>query len=85
LRLYIFRGEFLITWNDDGSEKLVLKKHDTISIPPGVYRSFTNIGTEDGLAQVIISGSVNDMNNMSFTHFAASQMEKTEIKFVKKF
>ena len=74
----ILEGEFLIKWNDDGLEELVLKKHDTISIPPGVCRSSTNIGKEEGLLQVIISGGVHDMNDISFTPFAASQMEKIE-------
>ena len=32
----VLEGEFLIKWNDDGSEELILKKHDTISIPSGV-------------------------------------------------
>ena len=81
----VLEGEFLIKWNDDGSEKLVLKKHDTISIPPGVCRSFTNIGKEDGILQVIISGGVHDMNDISFTPFAASQMEKIEPNLSKKF
>ena len=30
----VLEGEFLNKWNDDGSEELVLRKHDTISIPP---------------------------------------------------
>ena len=29
-------------------------------------RSFTNIGKEEGLLQVIISGGVHDMNDISF-------------------
>ena len=81
----VLEGEFLIKWNDDGSEELVLKKHDTISIPPGVCRSFTNIGKEEGLLQVIISGGVHDMNDISFTPYAASQMEKIEPNLSKKF
>lgn len=81
----VFEGEFLIKWNDDGSEELILKKNDTISIPPGVCRSFTNIGKEEGLLQVIISGGVHDMNDISFTPIAASQMEKIEPNLSKKF
>ena len=65
--------------------RVSLKKHDTISIPPGVCRSFTNIGKEEGILQVIISGGVHDMNDISFTPFAASQMEKIEPNLSKKF
>ena len=77
--------EFLIKWNDDGSEELVLRKHVTISIPPRVCRSFTNIGKEEGLLQMIISGKVHDMNDISFTPLAASKMEKIEPSLSKKF
>ena len=48
----VLEGEFLIKWNDDGSEELILKKHDTIS-PPGVCRSFTNIGKEEGFYRLL--------------------------------
>ena len=64
---------------------MVLKTHDTISIPLGVCRSFTNIGKEEGLLQMIISGKVHDMNDISFTPLAASQMEKIEPNLSKKF
>ncbi len=78
-------GEFLIKWNDDGSEKLILNKHDTISIPLGFCRSFTNIGKEEGLLQDIISGGVHVVNDISFTPLAASQMGKIEPNLSKKF
>ena len=44
----VLEGEFLIKWNNDGSEELVWKKHDTNSIPSRVCRSFTNIVKEEG-------------------------------------
>ena len=71
----VLKGEFLINWNDDGSEELVLKMHDTISIPL-VYVD---------LLQIIITGGVHDMNDISFTPFAISQMEKIEPNLSKKF
>ena len=49
----VLEGEFLIRWNDDGSEKLILKIHDTISIPPGVCRSFTEFGKEEGIFKLL--------------------------------
>ena len=39
----VLKGKFLIAWNDDGSEEIILNELDTISIPPGVCRSFKNI------------------------------------------
>ena len=81
----VLEGEFLIRWNDDGSEELKLKKYDTISIPPGVCRSFTNIGKIEGLLQVIISGGIHDMNDISFTPNAAKQMNDIETNLSNKF
>ena len=81
----VLEGKFLIKWNDDGSEELILKKYDTISIPPGVCRSFTNIDEGEGLLQVIISGGVHDMNDISFTPHAAEKMENIEPNLSKKF
>ncbi len=81
----VLEGEFLIKWNDDGSEELRLNKYDTISIPPGVCRSFTNVGKEEGLLQVIISGGVHDMNDISFTPNAAKKMNDIQPNLSKKF
>ena len=81
----VLEGKFLIKWNDDGSEELVLDKYDTISIPPGVCRSFKNIADDEGLLQVIISGGVHDMNDIAFTPYAAEKMENIEPNLSKKF
>ena len=81
----VLKGKFLIAWNDDGSEEIILNELDTISIPPGVCRSFKNISDEEGLLQVIISGGVHDMNDIAFTKVAKDQMEKIETNLSKKF
>lgn len=81
----VLEGEFLISWNDDGSEELKLKQYDTISIPPGVCRSFTNVGKTEGLLQVIISGGVHDMNDISFTPEAKLEMDNIEADLSQKF
>ena len=81
----VLEGEFLIKWNDDGSEELKIQKYDTISIPPGVCRSFTNVGNEEGLLQVIISGGVHDMNDIAFTPYAEKEMNDIEPNLSKKF
>ena len=81
----VLKGKFLIAWNDDGSEEIILNELDTISIPPGVCRSFKNISNEEGLLQVIISGGIHDMNDIAFTKVAKDQMEKIESNLSKKF
>ena len=81
----VLKGKFLISWNDDGSEELILDELDTISIPPGVCRSFKNISTKEGMLQVIISGGVHDMNDIAFTKKAKDEMEKIEPNLSKKF
>ena len=81
----VLKGKFLITWNDDGSKEIILNELDTISIPPGVCRSFKNISSEEGLLQVIISGGVHDMNDIAFSKVAKDQMEKIETNLSKKF
>ena len=81
----VLQGTFLIEWNDDGSESLELGYLDTISIPPGVCRSFKNISKQDGLLQVIISGGIHDMNDIAFTKAAKDKMEKISSGLSKKF
>jgi len=44
-----FRGEFLVRWGADGSEgELTLREGDIASIPPWIFRGFTNVGPDDG-------------------------------------
>ena len=62
----VLRGRFEIRWNDDGSERLELEEFDTVSVPPGVCRAFRNIGTSEGILQVLITGGVHDMQDIDF-------------------
>ncbi len=81
----VLSGKFLIEWNDNGTESIELGQYDTISIPPGVCRSFKNISKNDGLLQVIISGGVHDMKDIAFTNAAKVKMENIEKNLSKKF
>ena len=81
----VLEVEFLFKWNDDGSEKLVLKKHYIISIPTVVRRFFTNIGKEESLLKVIISRGLYDMSDISFAPHVANQMKQIEPNSSKKF
>ena len=81
----VLEGQFEVSWNDDGSDTIILEKFDTISVPPGVCRSFKNSGTTDGLLQVIISGGVHDMNDIAFTPAAADKINSVGPGLVDKF
>ncbi len=71
----VLKGRFEVTWNDDGSGRVELGQFDTICVPPGVCRAFLNIGAEEGILQVIITGGVHDMNDIGFTPAAKKQIE----------
>lgn len=71
----VLKGEFEVRWNDDGGEREVLRQFDTISFPPGVCRAFRNIGREEGILQVLITGGVHDMNDIAFTANARREIE----------
>jgi quercetin dioxygenase-like cupin family protein len=71
----VLKGRFEVSWNDDGSGRAVLDPFDTISVPPGICRAFRNIGDEEGILQVIITGGVHDMNDISFTRDAREKIE----------
>ncbi len=71
----VLQGEFEVRWNDEGGEREVLRRFDTISFPPGVCRAFRNVGTGEGILQVIITGGVHDMNDIAFNREAKREIE----------
>ena len=71
----VMKGRFEVTWNDDGSGRAELGLYDTVSFPPGVCRAFRNIGDEEGILQVIITGGVHDMSDIDFSAAARKQIE----------
>ena len=71
----VLQGEFEVRWNDEGAEREVLRRFDTISFPPGVCRAFRNIGPTEGILQVVITGGVHDMNDIAFTPGARRDIE----------
>ena len=71
----VMKGRFEVYWNDTGGNRLELGLYDTISVPPGVCRGFTNISDEEGLLQVIISGGVHDMNDIDFATVCGEQID----------
>jgi quercetin dioxygenase-like cupin family protein len=71
----VLKGRFEVSWNDDGSGRAVLELYDTVSFPPGVCRAFRNIGGEEGILQVIITGGVHDMTDIAFSEKAKQEIE----------
>ena len=71
----VLSGEFEVSWNDDGAERATLRRFDTISFPPGVCRAFRNVGREEGVLQVIITGGVHDMTDIAFSQKAKQEIE----------
>jgi hypothetical protein len=71
----VLQGEFEVRWNDDGGESARLSRFDTISFPPGVCRAFRNVGAEEGILQVIITGGVHDMTDIAFAGAAKGEIE----------
>lgn len=71
----VMKGRFEVRWNDDGSGSAILELYDTVSFPPGVCRSFRNVGDEEGILQVIITGGVHDMTDIDFSANAKDEIE----------
>ena len=71
----MLKGRFEVRWNDDGSGSATLGLYDTVSFPPGVCRSFRNVGDAEGILQVIITGGVHDMNDIDFAADAKAKIE----------
>jgi len=71
----VLKGSFEVSWNDDGGESAVLELFDTVCFPPGVCRAFRNVGKEEGILQVIITGGVHDMQDIAFSQKAKQQIE----------
>lgn len=59
-------GRFRIRWGDHGEHHTELQPFDMIAVPPGVCRDFTNVGTEEALLLVLITGqSDEDFNDIA--------------------
>ena len=50
-------GTWSIFWGDRGENEVVLEQFDVISVPPGVMRSFRNIGDEEAYLLAVLGGT----------------------------
>lgn len=71
----VLKGRFEVRWNDEGEHRVELDTFDTISVPPQVCRAFRNIGDEEGILQVLITGGVHDMTDIDFPRATAKELE----------
>lgn len=81
----VMKGKFEVYWNDNGENRVELDLYDTISVPPGVCRGFTNLSDEEGILQVIISGGVHDMNDIDFAKVCAERIESIQTGLIEQF
>lgn len=70
----VLKGRFEVRWNDEGEHRIELDQFDTISVPPRVCRAFRNIGEEEGILQVVITGGVHDMRDIDFPRATAREL-----------
>ncbi|MDB5367547.1 MAG: hypothetical protein JWM77_3474 [Rhodospirillales bacterium] len=76
----VLQSEFEFTLGDQGAQRVRLSRFDTISVPPRYCRAFRNVGEEEGLLQVIISGGVHDRNDIAFPDATAAQLDAVDAK-----
>ena len=81
----VLKGRFEVTWNDDGNGRVELDEYDTISVPPKVNRAFRNIGEEEGILQVLITGGVHDMTDIDLAPSTAVKLDAIKAGMKEKF
>ena len=58
--------------------EIVLNRWDTFSCPPGVNRGFRNVDTKDSVLLTIITGGINDRNDIGLPPAVARQIEAVD-------
>ena len=74
----VLEGTLEFSLNDDGGERIVLNQWDTFSCPPGVNRGFRNVGTKDAVLLTVITGGINDRNDIGLPPAIARQIEAVD-------
>lgn len=67
-------GRFRVVSGPHGEEHAILEPLDTVTFPPGTWRGFQNVGDEDARLQVVITGGLHDMDDITFSPDAAEQL-----------
>ena len=72
----VMQGEFEVTWGTQGEHATRLARLDVFSVPPGVTRAFRNVGADEGVLLVIISGGEHNMNDIHLPEQAARALKQ---------
>lgn len=70
----VMRGCFEFSVGVRGAAKITLNPLDVVSVPPGIYRAFRNVGEEEGVLQVLITGGVHDLKDIYFPENTARKI-----------
>lgn len=73
---FCLRGRFAVKWGDAGENELILEPYDFLPVPPGVVRTFVNVGDSDGELLVIIQGDRTDFDDVEMTPALAGEVEQ---------
>ena len=65
----VLSGSCAFFWGDKGENEVTLKQWDTISFPAGTQEGFRNLGEEEAVLLVVLSGS--EIGEVSFSKAAA--------------
>jgi quercetin dioxygenase-like cupin family protein len=72
----VLQGRFEFSWGDHGEDSMTLDRFDVVSFPPGFCRAFRNVGDEEGIMQVLITGGTHDMNDIDFRPEVAQALKE---------
>lgn len=64
----VLQGSIQYEIGDPVVHKVVLNQWDTFSCPPGVYRGFRNVGTVDAVQLTVITGVVDNHDDVTMPH-----------------
>ena len=70
---FCIQGTFDITWGDEGENSVRLEPMDFISVPAGIYREFTNVGSDMGRLLVAIQSPEGETKDMVIHARAAGE------------
>ena len=70
---FCIQGTFDITWGDEGENSVRLEPMDFISVPAGIYREFTNVGSDMGRLLVAIQSPQGETKDMVIHARAAGE------------
>ncbi len=65
----VLSGSCAFFWGDKGENEVTLKQWDTISFPAGTQEGFRNVGEEEAVLLVVLSGS--EIGEVSFSKASA--------------